>query len=216
MVVLSPDSTCAECLRRFTSDGRDGGHLCHACWTELKTAAKIQAGRRGRPTVAFGMKKLERTRGLGHSIGFAPRVGVAPERGPRPARASAGGEKVGSRVLIVEDHEGIRDTMAAILREEGYVVLRAADGVEALDKLRGHEIDVMLLDLRLPRLDGRTMLEGLETPPAVVVCSAFQDSEEAEIRERFASVVVDCLRKPVPPKRLIEATAAAASQGRAG
>ncbi len=115
-----------------------------------------------------------------------------------------------SRVLIVEDQEGMRDTMAAILGEEGYVVLRASDGVEALEKLRGREIDVMLLDLRLPRMDGPAMLEGLDEPPAVVVCSAFEAFDEAEIRDRFASVVVDCLRKPVAPKRLIEATAHAA------
>jgi len=55
------------------------------------------------------------------------------------------------------------------------------------------------------------MLADLEGLPAVVVCSAFEDSDEADIRERFGSIVVDYLRKPVPPQRLIDATAAAAA-----
>jgi len=113
-------------------------------------------------------------------------------------------------VLVVEDDMGVRETTVAILREEGYVVVQAADGVDALDVLRGHDIDVLLLDLRLPRLDGASVLEALDRPPTVVVVSGFESCEEAEMRGRFGPVLFDCLRKPVSPHLLMEPTAAAA------
>jgi len=114
------------------------------------------------------------------------------------------------RVLVVDDQKDVRDSIVAILRAEGYVVLRAADGIEALERLRGREIDVMLLDLGLPRMDGPSLLALLDQPPAVVVCSAFGKWDETEVRQRFGSIVVECLQKPVSPIRLIAATAAAA------
>jgi CheY-like chemotaxis protein len=89
------------------------------------------------------------------------------------------------------------------------VVLKAADGVEALERLRRREIDVMLLDLGLPRMDGPTLLDQLEEPPAVVVLSGFSEWSETEIRTRFGSTVVECLHKPVSPIRLLAATATA-------
>jgi CheY-like chemotaxis protein len=114
------------------------------------------------------------------------------------------------RVLVVDDQKDVRDTTAAILQSEGYIVLRAANGIEALEKLRKREIDVMLLDLGLPGMDGPALLEELDEPPAVVVCSAFGKWDETEIRRRFTATIVECLRKPVTPTRLIAATAAAA------
>ena len=115
-----------------------------------------------------------------------------------------------ANVLVVEDDQGVRETTVAILREEGYVVVQAADGADALEMLRGRDIDVLLLDLRLPRVDGPSVLEKLERPPTVVVVSGFESVDEAEMRRRFGSVLFDCLHKPVSPHRLMAATAAAA------
>jgi len=133
---------------------------------------------------------------------------VAPAGGVCPR--SNGGRPGNTNVLVVEDDQGVRETTVAILREEGYVVVQAADGVDALELLRGHDIDVLLLDLRLPRMDGAAVLEALDRPPTVVVVSGFESFEEAEMRRRFGSVLFDCLRKPVSPHRLMAATAAAA------
>jgi CheY-like chemotaxis protein len=123
------------------------------------------------------------------------------------------GRRRSASVLVVEDDQGMRETTTAILREEGYVVVQAADGVKALELLRGHDIDVLLLDIRLPRLDGTAVMEALDDPPPVVVISAFDSSEEAEIREHYGWMLFECLRKPVSPRRLIEVTAAAANNG---
>jgi CheY-like chemotaxis protein len=135
---------------------------------------------------------------------------------PRAWPGYAKGRSRNASVLVVEDDQGMRETTTAILREEGYVVVQAADGVKALELLRGRDIDVLLLDIRLPRMDGAAVMEALDDPPPVVVISAFDSSEEAEIREQYGWMLFECLRKPVSPRRLIEVTAAAAGSSGAG
>jgi two-component system, OmpR family, response regulator ResD len=113
-------------------------------------------------------------------------------------------------VLVVDDDQALRETTVEILREEGHIVVQAADGMRALDLLRGSEIDVLLLDLGLPYLDGPAVLEALEEPPTVVVVSGFESVEEDDLREHFGAVLFDCLHKPVSPLHLIAVTSAAA------
>lgn len=112
-------------------------------------------------------------------------------------------------VLVVDDDQALRETTVEILREEGHTVVQAEDGLRALDLLRGGDIDVLLLDLGLPRMDGPAVLEALEEPPTVVVVSGFQSVEEDDIRGRFGAVLFECLRKPVSPLQLISITSAA-------
>jgi len=135
-----------------------------------------------------------------------------PSVGPGPG----GRRRRSTSVLVVEDDQGVRETTTAILREEGYVVVQAADGVKALEMLRGRDIDVLLLDIRLPGMDGTAVMEALDDPPPVVVISAFDSFEEAELRDQYGWMVFECLRKPVAPRRLIEVTAAAASSSGSG
>jgi two-component system copper resistance phosphate regulon response regulator CusR len=65
---------------------------------------------------------------------------------------------MGIRVLVVEDEEEIADFIVRGLREEGFTVETAADGSEGLHALQSAVWDVVLLDWRLPRLDGLTLL----------------------------------------------------------
>ena len=62
-------------------------------------------------------------------------------------------------VLIVDDQEDIRSTLATILEAEGYETIEAADGKTALSILAETEIDAMLLDIKMPGLDGIQVLE---------------------------------------------------------
>lgn len=80
-------------------------------------------------------------------------------------------------ILLVEDDEGIRETMAALLEDEGFVVLQAANGIEGLTKLRSSDLCLVLLDLWMPIMNGWQLLEELRADPAlaqlpVVVISA--------------------------------------------
>src|SRR5467141_4168738 len=60
----------------------------------------------------------------------------------------------GVRVLLVDDEEPVRRPIARFLARRGAVVIEAADGEEALERLNGEPVDVILADLRMPRLDG--------------------------------------------------------------
>jgi len=79
------------------------------------------------------------------------------------------------RLLIVEDSEPLRESLAAGLRQEGFAVDTAADGESGLSYARNNPYDVLVLDLLLPRLDGWGVLAGLrETAerPHVLVLTA--------------------------------------------
>lgn len=62
-------------------------------------------------------------------------------------------------ILVVDDEANLRKVLSAMLRREGFSVLTAADGAEALALLASHRVDVLLTDLRMPQLDGMALLE---------------------------------------------------------
>jgi CheY-like chemotaxis protein len=68
-----------------------------------------------------------------------------------------------SRVLVVDDDPGIRETMNDILTLEGFDVTVAPDGASAIALCRREEFDVALLDIRMPGMDGVETLEALKT-----------------------------------------------------
>jgi CheY-like chemotaxis protein len=79
------------------------------------------------------------------------------------------------RVLVVEDEEGIRTAVAEALADEGYAVVTATNGAEALQLVRATEPDAIVLDLMMPVMDGPAFLEACrreqrcaETPVLVV------------------------------------------------
>jgi DNA-binding NtrC family response regulator len=73
------------------------------------------------------------------------------------------------RVLVIDDDQSIRTTMAAILENEGYVVDTAKDGKEAIEKSNADLYRVALIDFRLPDMEGTELLTALrETTPKMV------------------------------------------------
>jgi len=100
-------------------------------------------------------------------------------------------------VLVVDDDPGIRESVTEVLSTEGYRVLEAADGVEALNRLDGLDGRcVVLLDLAMPRMNGLELLSELSGRPGferfpVVVMSANAHPDELAFPQ-----VVALLRKP--------------------
>ncbi len=109
-------------------------------------------------------------------------------------------------VLVVDDDEALRTTEAQILRAAGYSVATAEDGDVALRVLGERSVAVVLLDLRMPRRDGFSVLEALTAPQVVVLVSAY--SLDDATRARVDAKVVTYLEKPVPPDRLLNTVAA--------
>ena len=101
------------------------------------------------------------------------------------------------RVLVVDDEENIRHMLQLILRRAGYEVESAVDGEAALDVLARSSFDVVLADLRMPRLDGLGLLAQMQErslPATVIVMSAYGSNETAiEAMKRGA---YDYLNKP--------------------
>ena len=61
-------------------------------------------------------------------------------------------------ILVADDEKEIRDLLRLYLENEKYVVLEAADGEEALDQIRRNHVDMCLLDIMMPKLDGYHVL----------------------------------------------------------
>ena len=67
-------------------------------------------------------------------------------------------------IMLVEDETSIRETMAEFLAEEGFEILQAADGLEALEVFRENQPDLIILDLMLPKLDGLEVCKAAKNP----------------------------------------------------
>jgi DNA-binding NtrC family response regulator len=86
------------------------------------------------------------------------------------------------RVLVVDDEANARSALAELLEDEGYTTATASDGVEALEKLETFRPEVVLTDLKMPRMDGLALLEeGKKRRPeiAFVVMTAFGSIDTA-------------------------------------
>ena len=67
-----------------------------------------------------------------------------------------------ARILVVDDDEGIRKTLSAILKEEGYTVDVAQSGSEAIQKTKASAYNVALIDIRLPDMEGIELLSKIK------------------------------------------------------
>ena len=86
------------------------------------------------------------------------------------------------RILVVDDEASARSGLEILLKQEGYAVDTAADGVAALDVVTENVPDLMVTDLKMPRMDGLTLLEKMRADfpnVPVIVVTAFGDVSSA-------------------------------------
>lgn len=88
-------------------------------------------------------------------------------------------------ILVVEDETMLNEAYQVVLKSAGHRVLTAFDGQEALEVLQKHKADIILLDLRMPVLDGVGFLEAYQlkkqkNPPKVIVFSNFDMQKEID------------------------------------
>jgi two-component system response regulator HydG len=103
-----------------------------------------------------------------------------------------------TKILVVDDEATARDGLAKLLEQEGYPVLLAADGQEALASVAEHAPGLIITDLKMPNMDGMELLkklgeQGVETP--VIVTTAFGDVNTAVAAMRAGAE--DYLTKPI-------------------
>ncbi|WP_299537830.1 response regulator transcription factor [uncultured Streptomyces sp.] len=120
------------------------------------------------------------------------------------------------RVLLADDQAIVRTGMAMILAAEDdiEVVAQAADGVDAIQQAERHRPDVVLMDIRMPRLNGIEALRHLHRPgvahtPKVVMVTTFDDDEY--VHQALRHGACGFLLKDAGPRLLAEAVRSAAS-----
>ncbi|HJL15381.1 MAG TPA: response regulator [Sandaracinaceae bacterium LLY-WYZ-13_1] len=137
---------------------------------------------------------------------------AAPERDRHSSDPTAGLTIAGdTRVLLVDDDPMIQQLVGAKLREEGLTVEVAADGTEALSMLRADPPSVVVLDLRLPKLDGWSVLATVKSDERLCRIPVVILSVEEERGRGFALGAFDYLVKPVDPERLSSVVSSAVS-----
>jgi CheY-like chemotaxis protein len=109
--------------------------------------------------------------------------------------------KAQARILLVEDFEDSRRVLRQLLEIEGFQVLEAEDGEQGIETARRETLDLILMDLSLPTLDGlqaareiRALGGGYQTTPIIII-SAY-DTQETHT-EALAAGCTDYITKPI-------------------
>jgi len=108
------------------------------------------------------------------------------------------------RILLVEDEPILRVTLANDLAEEGYEVIRASDGAEGLRLIQAQRFDAALLDLKLPKFDGLTLLQSYKTanPDGLAIMMTGFGTVQSAVAAMKAGAT-DYLLKPFPQEDLL-------------
>jgi DNA-binding response OmpR family regulator len=109
-------------------------------------------------------------------------------------------------ILVADDEPGLREIVRVNLESEGYRVLEATDGIEALQMVEQAHPDLLILDIAMPRLDGWQVLSRLEAQPAtaglpVLVLTA--RANEEDVLRGLEEGAVQYITKPFYPEDLI-------------
>lgn len=106
-------------------------------------------------------------------------------------------------VLVVDDNQEIVFSISELLKYEGYEVVKAYDGMEALEKLKEHSIDLILLDVMMPRLNGLSTLMKIRESKKIPVIILSAKTEESDKVSGLVLGADDYISKPYNPAELI-------------
>lgn len=106
-------------------------------------------------------------------------------------------------VLVVDDDREIVESIAIFLSGENYTVLKAYDGIEALDILHENEVHLMVLDIMMPKLDGIKTLMKLRETRNIPVILLSAKSEDADKILGLTAGADDYITKPFNPSELV-------------
>lgn len=112
-----------------------------------------------------------------------------------------------TRVMVVDDARLIRNFYRSILERDGYEVHEALNGLEALEKLMEQQVELLIVDINMPKMDGMTFLRKLRAgggeaagTPALVTSTEAKASDKDAARRAGANFY---LVKPLKPEMLL-------------
>ena len=100
------------------------------------------------------------------------------------------------KVLVVDDEQSLRDVLSIMLKRAGYAVTSAMDGEEAIELLHREIFDLVITDLRMPKIDGMEVLKAVRSvsPETGLIITAFATADSAV--EAMKQGAYDYLTKP--------------------
>lgn len=121
-------------------------------------------------------------------------------RGEHPPGKNRMAESAQYTILVVDDEELIRNLIVTLLSKSGHASITAVDGVDALDRMKGNQIDAVITDIKMPNMDGVTLtVEILKRYPGlpILVMTAFD--EEYTAGAAIAAGAREYIKKPFSP-----------------
>ncbi len=110
-------------------------------------------------------------------------------------------------ILIVDDSSSMRQLISFSLKDAGFEIVSAANGAEALDRIAGRKIDMVITDLNMPEMDGISFIRRLREMkdfrfvPIVMLTTEAQEAKKQDGRSAGAS---GWIVKPFSPEKLLE------------
>lgn len=116
---------------------------------------------------------------------------------------------MGKTILTVDDSMSIRQMVKFTLAKEGYSIIEASDGKDALSKVTGSKIDMVVTDLNMPNMDGITLIKELRAKPEfrfTPIIMLTTESQDSKKQEGKAAGATGWIVKPFQPEQLITVT----------
>lgn len=111
-------------------------------------------------------------------------------------------------VLTVDDSRTMRDMLLMALKDAGYNVIQAEDGVHGLETLKAQGADVVITDINMPRMDGFGFIEGMRADPeyrATPILVLTTESDAAKKQRARDAGATGWIVKPFDPVKLVDA-----------
>ena len=114
---------------------------------------------------------------------------------------------MGKRILTIDDSKTMRDMLMLTLAEAGFDVLQAVDGQDGLDVLVDQQVDVVITDINMPRMDGYEVIRQLRKNPAhkstpILVLTTESETDKKNLAREAGAT--GWMVKPFDPDRLVE------------
>lgn len=108
------------------------------------------------------------------------------------------------KILIIEDEEGISKIIKSYLEKEGYQIFQAYDGRQGLDIFNNEDIDLVILDLMIPKIPGEELIKEIRNKSEIPVIMVTAKVNEKDIINGLKLGADDYMTKPFSPKELVQ------------
>ncbi|MBQ7227263.1 MAG: response regulator transcription factor [Clostridia bacterium] len=118
-----------------------------------------------------------------------------------------------SKILVVDDEQGIREILCEYLELEGYETGEAVDGMDAIKQAKAGDYDLIVMDIMMPKLDGYSAVKEIKKEKDIPVIMLSARSEEYDKLFGFEIGADDYVTKPFSPKEVVARIGAVLRRG---